>query len=228
MILINSTLAFLLCVFFANTILSDLRNTLRWEDRMSRICWFLGIAFCGLSMLSTCICELFGYSAFFAKTIYITGPILGFIPLGLSFIFIFCDRRLSAFTSLFFALISLLLIIAVILSPYAYKFSSSERIVGLSLEWKWIRSIMSFINLASLLFFIGGAGYSIFKFTRRSLNDPKFNGYLLLILGTLLPSVDGMLMHTSFDIFLGLFEFLGILFLFFGYYSVYWQHSEDY
>lgn len=179
--------------------------------------WAMGVFCFGLGTFLTGYCDKFGYNEMPAKLSYIMGPLLSAFPFAQGFVYLLTNRKFANGSTIVMLTIIAALIVAIVLSPFAYKQNEEERIIGVAFQWQWIRWVTSIINVWSLVFFFGGALYAAFKTTERNFGDARFNGYLSMAAGAFLPALDGYLAHAGYDILLSVFEFVGILLIYTGY-----------
>jgi len=154
----------------ATTILSAsfgtilLRRYLASRDKLYMLWWFMGVAAYGIGTAIESSITLFGNSVFMTKAWYIAGALLGGYPLAQGSAYLLAARksanRLTAITLPFIAVVSLL----VILSPVVPGALEPYRPTGSIIEWTWVRGLTPFINLYAVVFLVGGAFYSAWKF----------------------------------------------------------------
>jgi hypothetical protein len=107
----------------------------------------------------------------------------------------------------------------VILSPINTELISG-RLSGKLLGWTFIRYMTPFINLYAFLFLVGGAVYSAIKYAKNKDFKKRFNGNLLIAIGGLLPGIGGTFTKFGYVEVLYVTEFIGLLFIYFGYNSI--------
>jgi hypothetical protein len=104
----------------------------------------------------------------------------------------------------------------VILSPLDVT-KVDHMLDGDVLEWTFIRYITPFVNIYAVIFLVGGAFYSAFKYYRSVEFKGRFWGNVLIAVGGILPGIGGTATKFGYTYVLYVTELLGILLIFAGY-----------
>jgi hypothetical protein len=114
--------------------------------------------------------------------------------------------------------------ILVSLSPINYDLVNPHLPSGKVLGWQWTRGFSPFINLYAVIFLVGGAVLSAWRFRKRSsdkttspIQRDRFIGNVLIAIGAILPGIGGALTRAGFTLILYITEILGILLIWAGY-----------
>ena len=91
--------------------------------------------------------------------------------------------------------------------------------------WQWTRLFSPFINLYAVIFLVGGAVLSAWRFRKRSTDNTgknlirrdRFIGNVLIAVGAILPGIGGVYTRAGYTLILYIAEIIGILFIWSGY-----------
>jgi hypothetical protein len=179
--------------------------------------WFIGVMTYAVGTFTESYHALFGWSALNFKSWYISGALLGGAPLAQGTVYlvmkkIYADR-------LTIALISVVCIaaICVALSPIKTEAVEVNRLIGSMLVWQWTRAFSPFINLYALIFLVGGAAYSAWKYAKEGNRKARFLGNVYIAIGALLPGIGGTFTRMGYEEVLFVTELVGVLFIYTGY-----------
>ncbi|HEX5133563.1 MAG TPA: hypothetical protein VFX92_13890 [Candidatus Krumholzibacteria bacterium] len=181
--------------------------------------WALGMFTYGLGTALESAITLFGNTIVLTKAWYIAGALLGGYPLAQGSVYLHLKRRkanlLTAIT------VPLLLVIAtlVAISPAILSNLEPHRPSGAVLGWQWVRLTTPFVNMYSVIFLIGGAIYSAYRFSRMHDADSgnRALGNTLIAAGAILPGIGGSMAKAGVVEALYVGEFVGVLFILAGY-----------
>ena len=86
------------------------------------------------------------------------------------------------------------------------------------MEWQWVRLFSPLLNTYALIFLVGGAGWSAWRYWRRS-DRPKslVQGNALIAVGALLPGIGGSFTRAGHVEVLYITELLGLSLIWLGY-----------
>ena len=183
------------------------------------IWWAVGVATYGLGTFLEASITLFGNSVILNKLWYVAGAILGGYPLAQGSVFLLLPRPtarlLTAISLPVIAVVSSL----VLLSPSNLEMLEPHRPSGAVLAWSWVRWLTPFINLYAVLFLIGGALFSAWRYHRgREPGDgSRALGNGLIAFGAILPGIGGSMAKGGVVEALYLGEFVGIIFIWAGF-----------
>ena len=168
---------------------------------------------------------LFGWNPVIFKFWYIVGALLGGAPLAQGTVWFLLKETTAR--RLTYALVLVVSVSAVLvsLSPINYDLVNPNLPSGKVLEWQWTRGFSPFINLYAVIFLVGGAVLSAWRFRKRLPDDgsknlvrkDRFIGNVLIAIGAILPGIGGASTRAGFTIILYITEILGILLIWAGY-----------
>jgi len=125
------------------------------------------------------------------------------------------------------ALVTTILVasICVLLSPINYDLVDPHLPSGKVFSWQWVRLFSPFINTYAVIFLIGGALISAWRFRRESHKNTKgaliardrFIGNVLIAIGALLPGIGGASSRFGHTEILYIMEMLGLSLIWLGY-----------
>ncbi len=181
--------------------------------------WAIGMATYGLGTLLESSVTLFGNSVALTKAWYIAGALLGGYPLAQGSVYLHLKKRTADhLTAITLPLIAVAAV-CVVLSPVLMENLQPHRPSGSVLGWQWVRLTTPFINLYSVVFLIGGALYSAWRFARMPSSEAgnRALGNTLIAVGAILPGIGGGMAKAGIVEALYLGEFIGILLIYGGY-----------
>lgn len=179
--------------------------------------WTIGVACYGAGTLVESSVTLFGWSPFLFKSWYITGALLGGIPLAQGTVHLLMNPRFARLSERLVVAVIIICSLLVILSPLRLELAEPRRLSGSVLEWQWIRWTTPFINLYAFVFLVGGAIYSAFRYRGNPEFKGRFQGNVLIAIGGLLPGIGGSFTKAGYTEVLYVTELIGILFIYLGY-----------
>lgn len=179
--------------------------------------WGIGMATYGLGTFTEGYTTLMGWNPVIFRVWYIAGAFLGGYPLAQGSIYLLMRRRfahLSAWVvTSFIAVASILVLVA----PVDPSLAEAHRLSGKVIEWSWLRLFSIPINLYSVIFLVGGAIYSAWKFSKAEQLRNRYVGNILIAIGALLPGIGGSLTRAGFVEALYVTELAGLLLIYWGY-----------
>jgi hypothetical protein len=192
----------------------------RWRKRRSGphlLWWAAGILLYGVGTFTEGFTTLFGWSETIFRAWYISGALLGGVPLAQGTVYLLLRRRtaniLTAVITPFFLIAS----VCVLLTPINQSLVEPHRLSGSVMEWQWVRAFSPFLNTYALIYLVGGAALSAVRFSRKKATFDRFVGNVLIAVGALLPGIGGMATRMGHTEVLYVGEVLGIILIFLGY-----------
>ena len=179
--------------------------------------WGLGVITYGIGTLLESYNTLFGWNLIVFKLWYIFGALLGGGPLAIGTIYLLFGKRAGDISVTLLITVVSITSVFVILSPIKYELIDTAIFNSKVLGWQDIRKVSPFINSLAALFLIGGAFYSAFKYLKIPNLRNRFTGNLLIAVGAILPGIGGYYSRLGFTEVLYVGEFVGIIFIWFGY-----------
>jgi hypothetical protein len=181
--------------------------------------WMLGVLCYIAGTISESVNTLAGFSIINFKVWYITGALLGGAPLAQGTVYLLIKRKTANILTIILIAFIIIAAILVVLSPVNSELITG-RLTGKLLEWKFVRYMTPFINLYAFFFLVGGAAFSAVKYARNVQYKKRFTGNLLIAIGGLLPGIGGSFTKFGYVEVLYVTEFIGLLFIYFGYKTI--------
>ncbi|MDZ7632158.1 MAG: hypothetical protein U5K74_12645 [Gemmatimonadaceae bacterium] len=179
--------------------------------------WFVGLATYAAGTITESVTTLMGWSEPVFRAWYITGALLGGAPLAQGTVYLLLPKRMADRLTL--ALIATVIVgsICVLLSPIRYDLVEAHRLSGTVFTWQWVRMISPFVNLYAVLFLVGGAIWSAWKYFVEADGGPRMWGNVAIAVGAILPGIGGSFTRFGMVEVLYVTELLGVLFVWIGY-----------
>lgn len=179
--------------------------------------WAAGLAFYGLGTFTEAYTTLFGWNEPVFRTWYVAGALLGAMPLAQGTVYLLLKRRdanvLTAIVVPFAAIAAMF----VLLSPIDATRVEEHRLSGQVLAWSWVRLFSPFLNTYALVFLVGGAALSAWRFRKKESTRNRMVGNVLIAVGGLLPGIGGAFTRFGYVEVLYVTEILGLALIFAGY-----------
>lgn len=192
----------------------------RWQERKSGphlLWWAFGALTYAAGTFTEASVTLMGWNEPIFRSWYIAGALLGGAPLAQGTVYLLLSRkvanRLTAILVAYVAVASLF----VILTPIQYDLVEAHRLTGRVMEWSWVRLFSPFVNLYAVIFLVGGAALSAFRYRKRSDTYHRFVGNSLIAIGAILPAIGGTATRAGYTEVLYVMEFLGLVLIWWGY-----------
>lgn len=184
--------------------------------------WGAGIGIYGLGTLAESLVTLFGWHAGLFRLWYITGALLGGAPLAQGTVYLLLKRttanRLTAVIVPYFLFAATCLLLAPLQNQPADVRILTGKVIGLpDGSWSWVRFLSPFMNTYAVIFLIGGAILSAFRYKKDPTMHHRFVGNVFIAVGAILPGVGGAFSRMGHTEVLYVTEFIGLLLIWRGY-----------
>jgi hypothetical protein len=191
----------------------------RWMDRRSPhlMWWGIGMLTYAAGTITESATTLLGWHEPVFRAWYITGALLGGAPLAQGSVYLHLNRRVANRLSATVASVIVIASICVMASPIDYALVEPFRLTGKVLEWRWVRLFSPFINTYALIFLVGGAIVSAYKYRRTRETYHRFVGNVFIAIGGILPGIGGTFTRFGHTEVLYVTELLGLLCIYAGY-----------
>ena len=192
----------------------------RWRERKSGphlLWWAAGILMYGVGTFTEGFTTLFGWSEPVFRAWYISGALLGGVPLAQGTVYLLAKRKTANMLTAVITPVILIAAVCVLLTPIDYSAVDPYRLSGRVMEWQWVRAFSPFINTYALIFLVGGAALSAVRFSRKKATYDRFVGNVFIAVGALLPGIGGAFTRFGYVEALYIGEFLGVILIFLGY-----------
>ncbi|MEO1039409.1 MAG: hypothetical protein AAFX09_07670 [Pseudomonadota bacterium] len=181
--------------------------------------WGMGIVAYGIGTGLESAITLFGNSFTLTKAWYIAGALFGGYPLAQGTVYLLLKRRTAHILTAITLPFILVTAILVILSPVNADALEAIRPTGSVLGWSWVRLMTPFINIYAVIFLVGGAILSAWRYFRQPGDGHSHRaiGNTLIAIGGILPGIGGTMAKAGIVEALYVGEFVGLLFIWAGF-----------
>jgi hypothetical protein len=179
--------------------------------------WAIGMATFAVGTATEALTTLLGWNPVVFRFWYVAGAYLGGYPLAQGSIFLLMNRRFATASAFFWSGVIVLGGILVFLSPLNLDAVEAHRLSGKVLGWSWLRLISPFINIYAVVFLVGGAMLSAWRFRREPALRDRYAGNILIACGALLPAIGGSFTRFGYVEVLYVTELCGLLLIHRGY-----------
>ncbi len=182
--------------------------------------WAIGIALFGLGTLTEALTTVFGWHEPIFRSWYVAGALLGGAPLAQGTVYLLLKKRTA--DRLAVALLTYIAIASafVISSPINEELVEANRLSGEVLAWQWVRLFSPLVNLYAVVFLVGGAAWSAWRYRRRGDAQSRVLGNSLIAVGAILPGIGGGFARAGVVEVLYVSEILALLLIWAGYRTI--------
>ncbi len=183
--------------------------------------WTIGVALFGLGTLTEALTTLFGWHEPLFRTWYIAGALLGGAPLAQGTVYLLAKKRTADRLTIW--LITYIAVAAafVIATPIDVAAVEDDRLTGSVMEWGWVRLFSPLVNTYALVFLVGGAILSAWRYYRRpDRPHTRVLGNVLIAVGALLPGIGGTFTRLGHVEVLYVTELVGLTLIWLGYRAI--------
>lgn len=179
--------------------------------------WMIGVGLYGLGTLTEALTTVFGWSEPVFRTWYVAGALLGGAPLAQGTVYLLLSKRVA--DRLATALITYIAIASsfVIATPILSDLVEPNRLSGEVMAWQWVRLFSPLVNLYAVVFLIGGAIWSAWRYRKQGGASSRVTGNVLIAIGAILPGVGGSFARAGVVEVLYVTELIGLLAIWAGY-----------
>ena len=167
------------------------RRALARPDRPHLMWWAAGVYIYGLGTLAESLVTVFGWSPMVFRLWYVTGALLGGVPLAQGSVYFHFTRRTANRMSAVVVPYLVLAAVAVCLTPLDASLAEPHRLSGRVMVWHWVRLLSPWISLYAVIFLVGGAIVSAIRYRRQQAPSNFVTGNALIALGAILPGIGG-------------------------------------
>jgi len=182
--------------------------------------WMIGVGLYGLGTLTEALTTIFGWQELVFRTWYIAGALLGGAPLAQGTVYLLLPKRTA--DRLAVALVTYIAVASafVVSAPLVYESVEPNRLSGGVLAWQWVRLFSPLVNLYAVVFLIGGAIWSAWRYWRRGDASSRVLGNILIAVGAILPGIGGGFARAGVVEVLYVTELIGLLLIWAGYRAI--------
>lgn len=142
---------------------------------------------------------------------------MGAFPLAQGTVYLLLPRRRANLLTSIFVPFIIIAAAFVIMTPLNDNMIESHRLSGKIIEWTWVRGFSPFINLYAVIFLVGGALLSAYRFKKTQGTRHRFIGNCYIAVGAILPGIGGSFTRFGYTEVLYVTELIGIILIYIGY-----------
>lgn len=182
--------------------------------------WAIGVTLYGVGTLTEGLTTVFGWQEPIFRAWYVAGALLGAAPLAQGTVYLLLPRRVA--DRLAVAMVTYIAIASsfVIATPLIAELVESHRLSGEVMEWQWVRLFSPLVNLYAVVFLVGGAIWSAWRYWKRGDASSRVAGNALIAVGAILPGIGGSMARMGVVEVLYATELVGILLIWGGYRAI--------
>ena len=183
--------------------------------------WTIGVALFGVGTLTEALTTLFGWHEPLFRSWYIAGALLGGAPLAQSTIYLLAKKRTADRLTIWLTTYVVIAAAFVIATPIDRTLVDGDRLTGKVMEWGWVRLFSPLVNTYALIFLVGGAILSAWRYHRRPERaHTRVRGNVLIAVGALLPGIGGSFTRLGYVEVLYVTELVGLTLIWLGYRAI--------
>jgi hypothetical protein len=180
--------------------------------------WLIGVAMFGIGTATEALTTLFGWQEPLFRAWYISGALLGGAPLAQGTVYLVMARdRADRLTASMITYVTLAAMF-VVLTPIDTAAVDPTRLESKVMEWGWVRLFSPLLNTYALVFLVGGAAWSAWRYRRSGIDArSRVRGNVLIAIGALLPGIGGSFTRAGYVEVLYVTELVGLSLIWLGY-----------
>lgn len=201
----------------------------RWQNRRSGphlLWWALGAATFAAGTITESLTTVFGWNETVFRWWYVTGALLGGAPLAQGSVYLLMPRKVAHAMTIALVTVIVTASVFVFLSPVNAALAEPHRLSGAVLEWQWVRGFSPFVNLYAVIFLVGGAFWSAYRYAGIPAKRHRAVGNFFIAVGALLPGIGGTFTRFGLVEVLYVTEFVGLALIVFGFHHITAHPSE--
>ena len=200
-----------------------------WRERPARylLWWTIGVGLYGVGTATEGFTSVFGWNEAVFRLWYLSGAILGAAPLATGTVYLLLRR--STADRLALALVGYMAIAAsfIVATPVDAGLADTYRLSGEVMEWQWVRLFSPVVNLYAVIFLIGGAIWSAWRYRRDRGPSSRVRGNVLIAVGAILPGIGGSFARLGHVEVLYVTELIGLALIWAGYRVIAGDQSQS-
>jgi hypothetical protein len=190
--------------------------------------WTLGVITYAAGTLTESLTTLYGWDPFVFKAWYISGALLGGVPLAQGTVYLLMQKRFANRSAFIVTSFIVVAAVSVVLSPLNLSLVETHRLSGRVLEWQWVRLFSPFVNVYAVIFLVGGAIWSASKYWRSGIAyRSRMWGNVCIAVGAILPGIGGSFARGGVVEVLYVTELMGLILIWIGYQIIVTDRSSS-
>jgi drug/metabolite transporter (DMT)-like permease len=196
-----------------------LRRHWQWNRSARYVMWWMiGVALFGVGTLTEAATTVFGWHEWLFRSWYISGALLGGAPLAQGTVYLLARKRTADRLTVILSTYVVIAASFVISTPIDRSVVEGDRLSGKVMEWGWVRLFSPLLNTYALIFLVGGAIVSAWRYSRRpDRPHSRVKGNVLIAVGALLPGIGGSFTRLGYVEVLYVTELVGLTLIWLGY-----------
>ncbi|NND02223.1 MAG: hypothetical protein HKN91_05500 [Acidimicrobiia bacterium] len=183
--------------------------------------WTIGVGLFGLGTLTEALTTLFGWHEWLFRSWYIAGALLGGAPLAQGSVYLLARKRTADRLTIWLTTYVAIAAVFVIAVPVDADAVVDDRLTGSVMEWGWVRLFSPLVNTYALVFLVGGAIVSAWRYHKRpDRPHTRVRGNVLIAIGALLPGIGGSFTRLGYVEVLYVTELVGLSLIWLGYRAI--------
>jgi hypothetical protein len=182
--------------------------------------WMIGVGLYGLGTFAEALTTIFGWNEPVFRLWYIAGALLGGAPLAQGTVYLLLPKRIADRLAVAVATYIAVASAFVIATPILFDLVEPNRLSGEVMVWQWVRLFSPLVNLYAVVFLIGGAIWSAWKYRRQGGARSRVLGNSLIAVGAVLPGIGGSFARAGMVEVLYVGELIGLLLIWAGYRAI--------
>jgi len=179
--------------------------------------WAAGIMTFAVGTFTEGYVTLFGWNPGIFRAWYISGALLGGAPMAQGTVYLLLRRRTADILTMLVLPTIIVASVCVAASPLSLEMVEPHRLSGRVLTWQWVRLFSPFINTYAVIFLVGGALLSAYRFKKSPITFNRFVGNVLIAVGAILPAIGGTFTRFGYTEVLYVTELVGLVMIYMGY-----------
>ncbi len=188
--------------------------------------WTIGVITYGMGTFAEGYSTLFGLNPGMLKFWYVVGALMGGAPLATGTVWLLLKPNAARYLTGAFLGVLIVSSFYVVLSPVDMSLIDSHLPSGQAFGWRWVRWFSPFINTYAVIFLIGGAIISAWRYywvaragagEAAKLGQDRFIGNTFIAIGAILPAIGGASSRAGHTEILYILELIGIILIWLGY-----------
>jgi len=190
--------------------------------------WTIGVALFGVGTLTEALNTVFGWQEWLFRSWYISGALLGGAPLAQGTVYLLARKRTADRLTVWLTTYVVIAAAFVIATPIDAAAVDGDRLTGKVMEWGWVRLFSPLLNTYALIFLVGGAIVSAYRYHRRPERaHTRVIGNVLIAVGALLPGIGGSFTRLGYVEVLFVTELIGLSLIWLGYRAIVGDQVES-
>ena len=197
------------------------RHWRRKPDSMYLLWWMIGVLTYAVGTFTESMTSLLGWNPVVFRAWYISGALLGGAPLAQGTVYLLMRRRIADRMTIAICSFITVAAVFVLLSPLDTSLVETYRLSGRVLNWQWVRFFSPFINTYAVIFLVGGAILSAWRYARVDrAYSRRMWGNIFIAVGAVLPGIGGGSARAGYVEVLYVTELLGLALIWLGYRTI--------